>query len=86
MVYTFDMETTIQKWGNSLGVRLPKKVTESLSLKAGSVVLITADETGISITPQKKPSPTLSSLLKGVTSKNKHGEIDWGKARGGEIW
>jgi antitoxin MazE len=80
------METTIQKWGNSLGVRLPKNVTESQSLKAGSIVRITTNKTGIAITVQKKPAPTLSSLLKGISPKNKHAEVDWGKALGGEIW
>ena len=80
------METTIQKWGNSLGVRLPKNVTESQSLKAGSIVRITTNKSGIAITLQKKSTPTLSFLLKGVSAKNLHAELDWGNARGGEIW
>ena len=80
------METTIQKWGNSLGVRLPKNVTESHSLTAGSTVRITTNKTGIAITVQEKAVPTLSTLLRGVSPKNKHSEIDWGNARGGEVW
>lgn len=36
----------VAKWGNSLAVRLPKKLVEALDLKAGDEVEIVAAETG----------------------------------------
>jgi antitoxin MazE len=80
------METTIQKWGNSLGVRLPKSVALSQSLKEGSRVKVTETKTGIAIEIKKKQPLSLAVLLKGITKDNIHAEVDWGKARGKEIW
>ncbi len=80
------METNIQKWGNSLGVRLPKSIAMSQSLKAGSRVKVTETKTGISIEVVKKKHRTLDEMLKGITKENLHEEVDWGKPVGNEIW
>ncbi len=80
------METNIQKWGNSLGVRLPKSIADSQSLKAGSRVVVTETETGIAITLVQKKRRTLDDMLKGMTKDKLHDEIDWGKPVGNEIW
>lgn len=80
------METNIQKWGNSLGVRLPKSIADSQSLKAGSRVVVTETETGIAITVVQKKRRTLDDMLKGMTKDKLHDEIDWGKPVGNEIW
>ena len=86
-VYTLLMETSIQKWGNSLGVRLPKNIALNQSLKAGSRVLLTETKTGIAIEVVKKTRKyTLAELLKGVTKDNLHKETDWGDPVGNEIW
>jgi len=80
------METNIQKWGNSLGVRLPKSIADNKSLKAGSRVVVTETKTGIAIEVVKKKRPTLDELLKGITKDNLHAETDWGEPVGNEIW
>lgn len=80
------METNIQKWGNSLGVRLPKSIADSQSLKEGSRVLVTETKTGIAIEVVKKRRRTLDDMLKGITKDNLHEEFDWGKPVGKEIW
>ena len=81
------METNIQKWGNSLGVRLPKSIAINQSLKAGSRVLVTETTTGIAIEVVKKPRKyTLTELLKGITKDTIHKETDWGDHVGNEIW
>lgn len=80
------METNIQKWGNSLGVRLPKSIAISQSLKAGSRVVVTETKTGIAIEVVKKKRRTLDDMLKGMTKDKLHGEIDWGEPVGKEIW
>lgn len=80
------METTIQKWGNSLGVRLPKSIATNQSLTAGSRVTVKETKTGISIEIAKKKTRTLADMLKGITKDNLHDEVDWGKPVGSEIW
>ena len=87
MVYTFCMETNIQKWGNSLGVRLPKQMAQNQSLKEGSRVVVTETATGIAIEVVKKPlHHSLSELLKGITRDTIHAEMDWGDSVGNEVW
>ena len=79
------METNIQKWGNSLGVRLPKSIASNQLLKAGSRVRVTETKTGIAIEVLKKQRLTLKDMLKNITKDNIHSEIDWGEARGNEL-
>lgn len=79
------METNIQKWGNSLGVRLPKSIADSQSLKEGSRVLVTETKTGIAIEVVKKKLPTLDELLKNFDKKTQHELVDWGPDVGKEI-
>lgn len=79
------METNIQKWGNSLGVRLPKSIAINQSLKAGSRVKVTETETGISIEVVKKERRTLDDLLRNFDTKTQHELVDWGPDVGNEI-
>lgn len=81
-----DMETKIQKWGNSLGIRLPKSVTQGHELAAGSVVRVTTKDKKIILERVEKPSATIDELVASITKDNLHQEINWGKARGNEIW
>lgn len=81
------METSIQKWGNSLGVRLPKNIALNQSLKAGSRVLVTETKTGIAIEVVKKKNyNTLAEMIADITPENMHEPIDWGDPVGNEIW
>ena len=80
------METKIQKWGNSLAVRLPKDITKKLALREGSVVAVSEDKRRIIVqnVPQKKAP--LTELVKQITPKNLHSEIEWDDPRGMETW
>ncbi|WP_040912575.1 AbrB/MazE/SpoVT family DNA-binding domain-containing protein [Lentibacillus jeotgali] len=77
--------TTVQKWGGSLGVRIPKSVADQFSLENGSKVEVKADRKGIFVKPVDEV-PTLEELLAGITDENRHEEIDWGKPEGKEVW
>ncbi len=79
------MTTVIRKWGNSLALRIPKKLADEAGVTAGAAVRITAEDRRILITPAA-PVYTLRQLLKGVTSKNLHRETDTGRPRGAETW
>jgi antitoxin MazE len=81
------METKIQKWGNSLGVRLPKSIAKSKSFKEGSRVVVTESATGIAIEIcVPKLSLDLDTLLAGITTTNQHKKVDWGAPVGNEVW
>lgn len=80
------MTTKVQKWGNSLAVRLPKEAAESVGLRQGSVVSIIRSDNLISIKPFSKPKELISELVRKIKTKNRHEEIDWGKPRGQELW
>ncbi len=80
------METNIQKWGNSLGVRLPKHVADKKALKEGSRVRVTETEDGLAIIVVKKNRRTLGEMLKGVTKDQLHEEVTWGAPVGKELW
>jgi antitoxin MazE len=80
------METTVQKWGNSLAVRLSKHVVEESNIKAGSRVGVEVDDGKIVLEVRGKKQYSLRKLLAKVTRKNAHGEFDLGRAEGKEIW
>ncbi|HEY6874475.1 MAG TPA: AbrB/MazE/SpoVT family DNA-binding domain-containing protein [Geobacteraceae bacterium] len=75
-----------QKWGNSLGVRLPKTVAEECGIEAGSPVEIVREDNLIIIKPVRKKGISLDTLLAGVTKDNTHSEVPTGKPAGKEIW
>jgi antitoxin MazE len=75
----------LQKWGNSSGVRLPKKVIEAARLKPNQAFSISLNGDSIVLTPiQDKINFTLNDMLLGVNPKNVHSEIDWGVDQGAE--
>jgi antitoxin MazE len=74
----FSMSTTIQKWGNSLGIRIPSQIAERIAVGQGSEVeLVVGDDHTLIIIPKKK-KPTLEELLAQCKPENRHDEIDFG--------
>lgn len=80
------MTTKVQKWGNSLAVRLPKHIARALSFKAGTAVSIKQERRRIVIVPKNEHEPTLEELVAQITPENRHEEIDWGPPVGKEVW
>jgi antitoxin MazE len=80
------MQTKIQKWGNSLAIRIPKSFALDINLKQDELVDLSIDESKIVITPMGGKKYSLEELLKGVSENNLHGEIDTGSPIGKEIW
>ncbi len=80
--------TTIQKWGNSYAVRLPKASMRNLHLLAGHTVEIREAINGrdFSIVPTQKKNISITKMIAGITKKNRHREMDWGNPVGNEIW
>ena len=80
------MKTRIQKWGNSLALRIPKAFAQEIHLAHGTIVEMALQEGTLRITPCSHPPLTLESLLQQVTPQNLHQEVDTGPAVGVEVW
>ena len=78
------MAAKIQKWGNSLGVRIPKSVIEKANLDENSEVEIENKDGAIIIFPRQKKQ-SLSNLLSKITKNNLHKEDDF-ETEGNEVW
>ena len=77
---------TITKWGNSQGIRIPKKYLQELGLKVGEKVDIKVEDGKLVIIPVKQkriPKLDINELFKEDYKENK--EFNWGKA-GKELW
>lgn len=80
------MKTKILRWGNSLGVRIPKAFAVEAHVDAGSYVEIKVVEEGLLIRPMTRRSYDIDSLLEEITPENLHEAIDAGSPRGKEVW
>lgn len=79
-VKTMTTATTVQKWGNSLAVRIPREVAERIFIQQGSEMeLCVVDDEKITLVPKHRPKKyTLEELLAKITPENRHQEIDFG--------
>jgi len=80
------MLTKVQKWGNSLALRIPKAFAVEAQLENDSLVEISLVKGKIIVTPVSAPRWTLDELVAGITKDNLHTEVDTGFAIGNEIW
>lgn len=80
------MRSTIQQWGNSLAVRIPKPFAEETGLGRRSEVELSMVDGNIVISPLRQPCPSLEELLAQVSEENLHSEVDTGPAVGKEAW
>ena len=77
------MQTVVQKWCNSLGLRIPALWAKDNNVKNGSKIEVIAEKGKLVILPQKK---TLDDMLEMVTPENIHSEIPTGGSVGNEEW
>jgi antitoxin MazE len=80
------MLTKIQKWGNSLALRIPKSFALDAQIENESLVEISLVDGQLVIKPVSTPKWTLKQLLAEVTPDNLHHEIDTGQPAGNEAW
>ena len=79
--------TTIQKWGNSYAVRLPKAAVEKLKLRAGHTVSVTEGKgRTLSISVVSQEDMNLAGLVSRITPENRHEAAEWGAPVGKEVW
>ncbi|GIO68467.1 AbrB/MazE/SpoVT family DNA-binding domain-containing protein [Paenibacillus cookii] len=73
----------VQKWGNSLGIRIPKSLALKVGLEEGSEIDLDVENGHLVIKPK---STTLEELLTQVTPENLHEEVSTGGPEGREAW
>jgi antitoxin MazE len=76
----------VQKWGNSLALRIPKSFANEIGFGENSSVQLMLKEGALVVTPEREPKWRLEELLKDVTQDNIHREWETGPAEGDEIW
>src|SRR2546426_7199313 len=80
------METRIQKWGNSLGLRIPRSFAAEAQVEEGSAVDLSVENGRLLVRPLRTRKYALSALLKKVKPQNLHDEVATGKRVGRETW
>jgi antitoxin MazE len=87
------MKTTLQKWGNSQGVRVPKVILDTIGLKVGAEIEIelSDDSSVITIRPSVPSRPVrgryrIEDLVAGIPRDGENEEISWGEPQGKEVW
>ena len=78
------MVTKILKWGNSLGLRIPKSFAKDLEIEPNAEVDISVEDGRLIVRPLREPTYDLETLLAGVTKDNRHEEVDVGQVGSGE--
>jgi antitoxin MazE len=79
------MQTRIRRWGNSLGLRIPKSFAAEARVEEGSAVDLSVEDGRLVIRPSRRRHD-LTSLLKQITPGNTHDEISTGERAGREAW
>lgn len=80
------MRVRVQKWGNSLALRIPRSYAAETSLDPGAEVDLTLEDGRLVVTPVTAAPYRLEDLLAGVTPENIHREVDTGPSLGAEAW
>ncbi len=79
------MTVTLRKWGNSIGVRLPKPMLEQVGLGEGSDVVVSVAGDHLVIRADRQRRVTLAELLADCKPETRPDPIDWGPDAGREI-
>jgi antitoxin MazE len=78
------MRTVVKKWGNSAAVRIPAAVMQAAHLELDEIVDVCEESGRVVIEPAQRKEYDLDELVKRITPKNVHDEMDFGKAVGKE--
>ncbi|MBI2432525.1 MAG: AbrB/MazE/SpoVT family DNA-binding domain-containing protein [Candidatus Hydrogenedentes bacterium] len=80
------MQTQVSKWGNSLGVRIPKALADEAHLSEGTEIELSVVQGNVVLSPVNKIKYRLEDLLAQITDENIHPEISSGPSVGREAW
>lgn len=77
------MKAHLSKWGNSLAIRIPRRVAEQAGLDEGVALDIAVERKAIVL---RRRAYSLDELIEGITPENRHIETDTGGPAGNEAW
>ena len=80
------MITAVQKWGNSLALRIPRAYAKETRIHEGTPVDLSLRAGNLVIRPVVRMALSLDDLLRDVTVDNRHEATETGPAAGQEIW
>lgn len=80
------MRVQVQKWGNSLALRISKPFAAEVQVEEGSLVDLSVVKGKLVAAPTARKKVTLSQLLAKVSPANVHGEVETGSSVGREAW
>ncbi len=80
------MRVKVQKWGNSLAVRIPKPFAEEADLEEGADLNLSVRDGKLVAAPVVQGKYTLGQMLRRITKENIHEETEWGRPMGRESW
>jgi antitoxin MazE len=81
-----NIKVRLVKWGNSHAVRIPRTIVDRAEIREGDELEIRVEEGGsIALAPATRRL-TLDDLVSRITPRNLHGEQDWGRPAGSEVW
>lgn len=80
------MEAKLQKWGNSVGIRIPSNILKSLNLKINDILELKEENEKIIITKSETKKISLEKKFKKYKGKNLAKEFNWDDPKGREIW
>ena len=76
----------MQKWGNSLAVRIPNPFANEIGLEQDSPVEVSMLDGKLVLLPIHETAWSLDQLLEMVTEDNMHNEVNSGPVMGNEVW
>jgi antitoxin MazE len=83
------MKVKIAKWGNSLGLRLPKAAVDATGLEPGAEVDLTIEGRDLRVSPllpiKRYRLEDMLAEMDRLGPENEPETIDWGPDRGSEI-
>ena len=79
-------KSQLAKWGNSLAVRLPRRIVETARLREGDPLNVSVGKDGAVVMRPAHRKYRLEELVSGITPRNRHDETDWGAPVGKEPW
>ena len=80
------IHSKVQKWGNSLALRIPKAFALEVGLYEDAPVEVSVRQGHLIVAPVKAPTYALADLVSGISRRNAHAEVDLGPSQGREAW
>lgn len=78
------MTVRVQRWGNSLGVRIPREIAKKSAIREGAELEVSVTRGRVVLQPLRVPS--LRQLLAALKPENRPELADWGRPVGKEVW